>query len=286
MASTILVTGSTGAVGRGVVERLAAAGARVRAAVQATSKTDAITRAGAEPVVMNFNDGDSIRAALEGVERAFLLTPVVQNHVELASTFIQAAKAAGLKYLVKLSVIGAGENAPYLLGREHAQTENEIVESGIPYAFLRANFFMQNFLGYDTIKSQGAFYDSAGDAKASPIDARDLSSSAAALLSKSEHENQAFDMTGPESLSNSELAEILTTVTGKPISYVQVSDDAARQSMLASGMPDWLVDGLIELTAFKRANQTSVVSQAVERITGRPAITFEQFVRDHLAAFQ
>lgn len=286
MASTILVTGSTGTVGKGVVEQLAAAGARVRAAVQATSKTDAITRVGAEPVVMNFNDGDSIRAALEGVEKAFLLTPVVQNHIEVSSTFIQAAKAAGLKYLVKLSVIGAGDDAKYRLGREHRQTEKEIEASGIPFAFLRANFFMQNFLGLDTIKTQGAFYDSSADAKASHIDARDISSTAAALLTKGDHENQAFTLTGPEALSNFEIADILSSITGKPITFVPVSDDDVRKAMQAAGLPAWMIESLVELYQLKRANETSAVSPAVEQITGKPAIPFAQFAKDHVDAFK
>jgi uncharacterized protein YbjT (DUF2867 family) len=286
MASTILVTGSTGTVGKGVVEHLASAGARVRAAVQATSKTDAITRVGAEPVVMNFNDGDSIRAALDGVEKAFLLTPVVQNHVEVSSTFIQAARAAGLNYLVKLSVIGAGAGSHYLLGREHGQTEKEIEASGIPFTFLRANFFMQNFLGLDSIKAQGAFFDSSADAKASHIDARDISSTAAALLTEGGHENKAFELTGPEALSNFEIAEILSSVTGKTINFVPVSDDEVRKAMQAGGLPDWMIESLVELYQLKRANETSAVSPAVKQITGKPAITFAQFAKDHVDAFK
>lgn len=286
MTSTILVTGSTGTVGKGVVEQLAAAGARVRAAVQATSKTEAITRAGAEPVVMNFNDADSIRAALDGVEKAFLLTPVVPNQPELSANFVQAAKAAGLKYIVKLSAIRAEAEPGITLSREHRQAEREIEDAGIPFTFLRPNFFMQNFLGLDTIKSQGAFYDSSADAKASHIDARDISSVAAALLTKGGHENKAYELTGPEALSNDEVAEILSSVTGKTITYVPVSDDDVRQAMQAGGMPDWLVESLIELYQIKRAGETSAVSPAVEQITGKPAITFAQFTRDHVEAFK
>src|SRR5262249_45148804 len=138
---------------------------------------------------------------------------------------------------------------------EHRQRAVAMNASRSAAAVPRANISILTYLGCDTIKAQDAFYDPSGAASASHIDARDLSSSAAALLLNGEHENQAFDMTGPQSLSNDEIAEILTAVVGKPIRYVPVSDDDARQALKASGMPDWMVESLIELIVLKRANK-------------------------------
>ena len=286
MPSPILITGSTGTVGSEVVKQLAAAGARIRAAVQATSNTDRIKQAGAEPFVMNFADAESVGAALEGVEKVFLITPVVPDVAEITAGFMAAAKAAGVNHLVKLSVLGVDSEAEFLFGRQHRQAERDIVDSGIAFTFLRPNFFMQNFLGQASIKSQGAFYDSSGDARASHVDVRDIAATAVAALTESGHEGKVYDITGPRALSNFDVADILSSVTGRKITYVPVSDDDARQSMKAAGMPEWLVEALIELIQIKRAGHSETVSSDIEPIIGRPLISFEQFAQDYVEAFR
>ncbi|MEN3330794.1 MAG: hypothetical protein V7641_159 [Blastocatellia bacterium] len=286
MAKPILITGSTGTVGSEVVKQLAATGATIRAAVQATSNTENILRAGAEPFEMNFADFDSMRAALEGVDKAFLITPVIPDQSDLTAGFVAAARAARLKHIVKLSVLGVDSEADFLFGKQHRQSERDIVDSEIAFTFLRSNFFMQNFLGLTSIKAQGAFYDSSGDAKASHVDVRDIAAIAVAALNESGHEGKIYDITGSEALSNFEIANILSSVTGKQITYVPVSDDDARQSMQAAGMPEWLVEALIELIQVKRAGYLQAISTDVEPLLGRKPIDFEQFARDYIEAFK
>jgi uncharacterized protein YbjT (DUF2867 family) len=286
MASPILVTGSTGTVGSEVVKQLSATGARIRAAVQATSNAERIKQAGAEPFEMSFTDAPSIRAALEGVEKAFLITPVIPDQAQAAARFVAAARDAGLKHLVKLSAIGADSGLAYQFVKEHHQIEQDIEDSGMAYTFLRPNFFMQNFLGQISIKTQGAFYDSSGDSKASHVDVRDIAALAVAALTQSGHEGRAYTVTGPEALSNFEIAQILSSVTGKPITYVPVYDDDARNGLKAAGVPDWLVEALIELILAKRAGYMQVIASDVEQIIGRKLIPFEQFARDHVGAFK
>jgi uncharacterized protein YbjT (DUF2867 family) len=286
MANPILVTGSTGTVGSEVVKQLAATGAAIRAAVQLTSNTETIRQAGAEPFVMNFADAESVRAALEGVEKAFLLTPVIQDQTGVTAGFVAAAKEAGLQHIVKLSVLGVDSDSDFLLGKQHRQSERDIADSGIAFTFLRPNFFMQNFLGQTSIKAQGAFYDSSGDARASHVDVRDIAAIAVAALTESGHESKIYEITGPQALSNFEIADILSSVTGKKIAYVPVSDDDARQGMKAAGMPEWLIEALIELIQIKRAGNAQTISTDVEPLLGRRPIAFEQFARDHVEAFK
>jgi uncharacterized protein YbjT (DUF2867 family) len=286
MANPILVTGSTGTVGNEVIKQLAAAGATIRAAVRAASNTEEIKQAGAEPFVMDFTDAESVRAALAGVERAFLLTPVMPDPTGLTTGFIAAARDAGLKHIVKLSVLAVDSEADFLLGKQHRQSERDIVDSGIAYTFLRPNFFMQNFLGQDSIKSQGAFYDSSGDAKASHVDVRDIAAVAVAALTGSGHEGKIYDITGSQALSNFEIADVLSSVTGRKVTYVPVSDDDARSGMRAAGMPEWLVEALLELIEIKREGYFQTISSDVEPVIGRKPITFEQFARDHVEAFR
>jgi uncharacterized protein YbjT (DUF2867 family) len=286
MSDIIFVTGSTGKVGTQVVEQLAASGANVRAAVQATSNVEAIKRAGAETVVMDFNDRESIRKALEGVGKVFLVTPLVHNMVDVTAGFVEEAAKSGVKHIVKLSVMGADAETPIVLALWHREMENKIESSGIPFTFIRPTHFMQNFLGMPTIKSQAVFYQSTGDGKTASVDTADIAAVAVKTLSEDGHEGKAYDVTGPEALSNYDVAEILSRVTGKQVSYVDVPDEVIRSGMTAGGVPDWLVESLIELNAAQKAGHTAAVSPAVEEVTGRKPKSFEQWAGENIDAFK
>jgi uncharacterized protein YbjT (DUF2867 family) len=158
---------------------------------------------------------------------------------EISSNFVIEAKKIGVQYIVKLSVMGADEEPGLVIGRLHRQAEKIIEESGIPYTFLRPNGFMQNFLNYygQSIKTLGAFYNPAGDGKLGLVDVRDIAAVAVEVLltkgngSKQQHENKSYDITGPEALSYSQVAEILSKETGKKISYIDIPEEDARKGM-------------------------------------------------------
>jgi uncharacterized protein YbjT (DUF2867 family) len=285
MANTILVTGSTGKVGSQVVQQLAADGINVRAAVQATSKINAIKRVGAEPAVIDFKRPGTFQPALRGVERIFMVTPFVPNMVEIAANLVEEIKKAGIKQIVRLSAMGADAEPAITLGRWHREAEKVIEASGIDYTFLRPNMFMQNYLSMPTIKAQGAFYMPTGDGKASYVDTRDIAAVAVAALTKSGHEGKAYEVTGPAALDNYQVAEILSKVTGKKIDYVSVSDDDARKGMRNADIPEWAIDVLLELYGIQRAGYTSHISPAVEQVTGKKPIAFEQFAKDYVEDF-
>jgi uncharacterized protein YbjT (DUF2867 family) len=288
MSSKILVTGATGNVGSKVVEQLSAAGIAVRAAVQSTSKATKIKSAGVEPVEFDFTRPETLPAAFDGVEKVFLLTPFVPNMVELGLRAVNAAKKAGVKYIVRLSAMGANFEPSFPLGHWHREVEKAVESSKIPYTILRPNSFMQNYstaLSGD-IKTQSAFYLPMGDAKLSVIDTRDIAFVAAELLRNPGHEGQTYELTGPDALSNYDVAEILSKVTGRKINYISVPEEGARKGMKDAGMPDWTIDALNELFAVQRAGKMGTVSSAVERITKRKPISFSQFAVDHLAAFK
>lgn len=286
MSDAILVTGSTGKVGSQVVEQLAAAGAKIRAAVQATSNVEAIKRSGAETAVMDFNDRASIGEALQGVGKAFLIMPLVHNMLEVNSGFVEEAAKAGVKQIVKLSVLGADAEPPMVLAGWHREMEKKIESSGIHFTFIRPTHFMQNFLGMPTIKSQAAFYQSTGDGKSAYVDTADIAAVAVKTLTESGHEGKVYEVTGPEALSNYDVAEILSRVTGKQISYVDVSDDVIRSGMKAGGLPEWLIETLIELNSFQKAGRTAQVSPDVENVTGRKPKSFDQWAGENIEAFR
>jgi uncharacterized protein YbjT (DUF2867 family) len=287
MTNTILVLGATGNIGSQVVKQLAAAGANTRAAVRSVSKADAIKGAGVSLVEIDMNKPETFQAAFEEVEKVFLLTPPFPNMAELTGNLVSAAKKAQVKHIVKQSGFGTGTEPKATLLGWHREGEKMIEASGIPYTFLRPNSFMQNYSNTSarTIKTQSTFYKPMGDAKVSLVDVRDIAAVAVAALTQSGHEGKAYDITGSEALSNEQIAEILSTVVGRKINYVDISEDAASQGMKAAGMPEVLVDAFMELNRIAKAGNASNVSPVVEQVTGKKPISFEQFARDYADVF-
>ena len=178
MTETILITGATGTVGSEVVKQLSAKGENIIVKAAARSATDNtfenLNRV--QVVQLDYDKPDSLAVALKGVDKLFLLTPFQSNMVDLTSNLVSEAKKTKVKYIAKQSVMGADAEPGITPGRLHRQAEKIIEESGIPFTFLRPNFFMQNFVNYysNLIRSQGAFYMPAGNAKVSFVDVRDI----------------------------------------------------------------------------------------------------------------
>ncbi len=294
MAETILVTGATGTLGSEVVKQLSS-----KAEQDVTVK--AVARSANDSTFGNFgrvllvqvdnNKPDTLSPAFKGVDKLFLLTPFQSNMVDLTSNLVNEAKNAGVKYIVKQSVLGADAEPGITPGRLHKQAEKIVEESGIPFTFLRPNFFMQNFITFYShfIKTQGAFYVPAGDAKVSFVDVRDIAAVAVQALSKNgggKHTGKAYDITGGEALSYGQAAEILSKEVGKKVNYVNVSDEDARKGMKDMGVDEWTINSMIELFEITRAGYVSDISPAVEQVTGNKPITFSQFARDYAGAFR
>src|SRR3954463_15036344 len=220
----ILITGATGTVGREVIGELQRMGAgRVRALVRDPARASFIREAGFETVEGDFDKPETLDAALEGVERALLLTPPSPHTVAQQGAFIEAARRASVRRVVKLSALGADATAPEGFGKWHGQAEELLKSSGLGWTILRPNFFMQNLLGQaQTIATQGAIYQPGGDARASLIDARDIATVAARTLTDEGHEGKTYTLTGPVAVSYADAAARLSDATGKSISYVAI----------------------------------------------------------------
>jgi uncharacterized protein YbjT (DUF2867 family) len=158
--------------------------------------------------------------------------------------------------------------------------------SGIPYTFLRPNLFLQGFLHFrSTIVTQGAFYIAAGNAKVSIIDVPDIASVAVQALTKPGHEGKVYEITGPDSLTHAEMANLLSEATGRTVKYVDISPDAMRQALLGVGMPPWQRDGLVEEYELYRRGEASKTVATVEEVTGAAPRTFAQFACDYAKVF-
>lgn len=280
----ILITGASGNVGQEVLRQIAQTGWRVRAAFQSADKA-AMAPAGVETVLMNFNQPDTLRSALRDVERVFLVGPVAPSLAELERKATDEIKRSAVRQIVKLSAMG-GRGA--IFPRQHEESEDYIKSSGVGYTFLRPNGFMQNMVSYNggTIRAQNTFYGCQGEGKVSHIDVRDIGSVAVKILGEDGHLGRVYTLTGPEALSNPRLAEILSATLGREIRYVDLSPEEMKRAMLAAGMPEWTVDGVLDLNQLYRAGKASVVTGEVEHILGRKPISFKQYSRDYRHAFE
>jgi uncharacterized protein YbjT (DUF2867 family) len=291
MEETILVTGATGTVGSEVVTQLSAKGELIiRAAARSTSDNTFKNLNRVQVVQLDYNIPESLAVAFKNVDKLFLLTPFQSNMVDLTSNLVREAKNAGVKYIVKLSVMAADAEPGITGSRLHRQAEKIIEESKIPFTFLRPNGFMQNFVNFYShfIKTRGAFYVPAGDAKVSFVDVRDIAAVAVQALTSNDgkHEGKAYNITGGEALSYGQAAEILSKQLEKKVNYVNVSDEDARKGMKEMGMDEWLINSMIELFEIFRAGYASAISPVIEEITGNKPISFSQFASDYAVAFR
>jgi len=285
MAETVLVTGATGTIGRDVAKQLARKGAAVRAGVRDQAKARKQFGADIALATFDFEDAASFPGALKGVEKVFLLPPLMSNQVEVANAFVDAAKHGGVRHIVKLSTIGADASPPYTFGKWHAANEQHIRESGLAFTFLRPNSFMQNFITYFP-PHDGTIYLPWENGKASFVDTRDIAAVAAEALTSDGHEEKTYTPTGPAPLGIAEVASILSETAGREINYVDVPESAARDGMLQAGLPQWQVEPLLELHATNKQKRWTAVTSDVEKVTGTPPTDFAQFARDHAEKFR
>src|SRR6266571_2588833 len=211
MEKIVLVTGATGTIGRDLVKILSENGVLVRAGVRDQAKARKQFGADIALATFDFEDTSSFPGALEGVEKVFLLPPLMSNQVEVANAFVDAAKRGGVRHSVKLSAIGADASPPYTFGKWHAANEEHIRESGLAFTFLRPNSFMQNFITYFPPRN-GAIYLPWGTGTASFVDTRNIASVAAEVLTSDGHEEKIYTLTGPAALGIAEVAPILSEV--------------------------------------------------------------------------
>ncbi len=282
----IFVSGASGTVGSELVRQLSAAGARVRAGWRVPERAARLP--GVEVVPFDFTEPARVRAALTGIERAFLLTPSSPAQVDLEASFAAEAARAGVRHIVKMSVWRAPAQG-YTFARVHHAAERKVLASGIPCTFLRPNMFMQNLIyAAETIREQMAILQPARSAKISMVDTRDVARAAVRVLGSDDHFGAAHELSGPESLDYSEVAEIVGTVIGKQVRYVDVPEEAFRHSLRARGTPAWLVDAMLDLQDYANRGFAAEVTDTLARLlapTGARPVTFARFIRDHAEVF-
>jgi uncharacterized protein YbjT (DUF2867 family) len=284
----ILVTGATGLNGSALLRRLSARGIAARALVRSIAKAEAIA---ALPQV-EIAEGDMARPetlhlALRDVDRAMLISSSDSAMLDVQSGFIDAARTAGVRHVVKLSGIMPDLDSPFRFARMHGEIERRLELSGMAFTHLRAGEFMTSyFRQVPSIVAKGALFLPMEDARIASIDVDDIAEIAADVLTGSGHEGKAYPLTGPEALTMAEVAEKLSAATGKTIRYVNVAPEDARKAQLAAGMPPYLADALAELFAERRRGKEAQVSPMAQTLLGRRPTSFDAFAARNAAIFR
>lgn len=286
MTAEILITGATGNTGLPLVKHLAAAGVPVRALVHSPAKKSLVEHKNVETIVGDFAIAGLIERALEGISRAYLVSPASPDQVKYQINFVNSAKIMGIKHLVKLSAFGTAPDSPVGLLRWHAEIEEHIRKSGINYTFLHPHFFMENLLAYTgSVIKDGAIYSPLGETRISMISVQDIAGAAAAILTDGGHVGMTYILTGPEALNFAEIAGALGDIIGKPVKYVQVPYEAAKAGMIKAGMPAWFAEDLVRTMESWRNGAGSIVSNYVEKLTGRKPMSVQDFFMRHRSGF-
>lgn len=279
----ILITGASGNVGREVLTHIAQTGAPVRAAFQSSGKAKA--PAGVEIAIVDYNQPDTLKAALKDVDRVFLVGPPTAELPTLERRAVDIIAQSKVRKLVKLSAMGGREA---IFTRQHAESEDYILSSGVPYTSLRPNGFMQNIINYNapTINTQNVFYGTEGDGRVSQIDIRDIAAVAVKVLIEDGHLGKAYTLTGPQALNNTEIAQMLSDVVGREIRFINLAPAELKQSLLSAGIPEWNANALLDLQRLYREGKAAAVTRDVYEILGREPTSFRTFLQDCHDAFQ
>ena len=283
----ILVSGASGNVGSSLLEHLVAAGVEVRALTHDESKAPALEGKGMEAFVGDLARPETLGEAFEGVDRVFHLTPNSPEGATLGANLIDAAKESGNEVrVVRLSTLKASRDGPSRLSKQHAEVEDALTSSGLPYTILRPVYYMQNTMAVArSVASEGKIYQPLGEGRIGMIDTRDIAEVAAKVLTEEGHEGKTYTLTGPASISYYDVAAALSEALDKEVIYVEVPLDAARGAMVGEGFPEWLADAVIEWAEAFRGGYGDFTTEDVERLTGHPATSYEKFAGDFAQVF-
>jgi uncharacterized protein YbjT (DUF2867 family) len=275
--ATTLIIGASGTVGSEIASLLASRGHTLR---RATSQAPTA----ADQVQLDLTTGQGAVQALQGADSAFMLAPPGHvNQDQLLNPLIDLAREHGVKKLVLMTAMGANasEEAPLRKAELHLQN------SGLAYNIIRPNWFMQNFNSFwlQGILQQGKILLPVGKGKGSFIDARDIAAVATELLTRTEFDNCAFDLTGPRALDHDEVAAILSREIGKPVVFQDIAPAAMLEGLLQAGLPRPYAEFMLMILDYFKLGYSERTTPAVAEITGRQPRTIEQYAKDYRSAW-
>jgi uncharacterized protein YbjT (DUF2867 family) len=280
----ILVT-TAGKVGSETARLLRERDVPVRVLVRdpATTTAKALAEAGAEIATGDLGEPASLDEAMSGVTGVVLVSPAVPAQ-ELA--VVASAARAGAGHVVK-ATSKAPADSPIARRRWQAEIEAGLTASAIPHTLLRSNAYMQNVLMLaPAIATTSTFGSAAGQGRTGLVDARDVAAVAAEIItSPAAHAAKTYWLTGPELLSNYDVATVLSKLLGRAITYRELTFEQNKDAMIRAGVPEQIAEMNAQAFSLTADGDAEWVTPDVPSLLGRPARSFEQFAADYAAAF-
>ncbi|NEM91511.1 SDR family oxidoreductase [Galbitalea soli] len=280
-ADTIALTGTTGALGGAVLAQLPGRHVLIGRDARALAP-------GHEHRAAGYGDEAAMTATLDGVGTLFFVSGRESaTRLEEHRTVVRAAATAGVRRIVYISFLGATATSTFTLGRQHFFTERAIRDTGLAFTFLRDSLY-QDFLPF-MAGDDGVIRGPAGDGVLGAVARADIAEVAATVLraargaepGASPHDGASYDLTGPEAISMATVAELLTTASGRPVGYVDETEEEAYASRARFGAPAFEVEGWVTSYQAIANGELAEVSPDVQRLLGRPPTSFAHFLRTH-----
>ncbi|MBL8005843.1 MAG: NmrA family NAD(P)-binding protein [Candidatus Kapabacteria bacterium] len=288
MPNQVFVMSATGNVGKNVVDMLQLINeCSVVIGTRNPENAEDFEDENTEIRKFDFQDPSTFTSAFDGCDAMFLNVPSHPTMAHTVPQILTEAKKAGVKFIAKLGVSGANPNAPTFFAKQHGMADNAVRESGIEFCSLNPVEFMDNYLNFQgaTIKSSGSFYLPQGNATKSLVSCVDIGEAfAEVLLDPNEYAGKSLPIAGFD-YTNAEIASILSIVLQKQITYVDVTEEVAEQSLRSMGSEDWFVKAMMELNSLWKKGMMVASNEPLIEILGRYPQSFEQFARENKEAF-
>ncbi|MBI2333985.1 MAG: SDR family oxidoreductase [Chloroflexi bacterium] len=290
--STLLVTGASGQLGRRVLELLLETHkGTIIAATRTPEKLTDFSNRGVIVRHADFEDNASLSQAFQGVDRLLLISTdaldVPGRRLNQHRNAIKAAEQAGVKHVVYTSIINPGPDSPAFVAPDHRGTEEALAASKLGWTALRENIYMDLLLmSVSQALQTGKLFNAIGDGKAAYITREDVARASAAALTSSFEGRRTVEITGPEAVTQYEIAEITSKLAGREITYVPITLDALVQAMEANGLPRPVAEGYASFDVAIAQGKFSAVTNTVEELTGFKPISVADFLSAHQAEFK
>ena len=283
----ILLTGLSGNTGLRVANRLLKSGHNFTVLNKDIDKISEFKSKKVNIVKGTLSSTDSLKKAMDGIENAFLMSPIGENQFKLERNFIDAAKKAGVRHIVKYSAIGADPKSSSSILKHHGQSEQYLKESGLRYTIVRPNIFMQNFVDFygEQIKKKKEIRLPLKNAKCAYVDVRDTTRLIRKVLTSNGNKNTTYTVTGTESFNCAEVAELFSEAMGKKIKYLDLKPRDFKKDMLESGVKEKVAEAYNDLYKVIRDGAYNQVSDDIYKVTGRQPHTFDEFLDDNIKFF-
>ena len=285
----LLVTGAAGRTGGYAAKLLLERGHRVRALVHSFDDRAAKLRdSGAEVIVGDLQDIDTVREALDGARAAYFVYPISPGLLEATATFAQAAEEAGVAAVVNMSQISARRGAASDAARIHWLGERILDWSPVAVTHLRPTYFAEWFtiFGAKGIREEGVLRLPFGDGRHAPITAEDQGRVIAAILENpDDHAGQVYPLFGAVEMNHYQIADAISEALGRPVRYEPADIPTWIEGIKAQGFPEFLAQHLSNVAVDYQNGIFAGNNDLVERIGGKKPTTVQEFITDHLAAF-